>query len=632
MQELELALTKIHLSFDLWTSPNRHAMMAIIAHFIDNHKRQQTRLLALRRQLGAHSGENLAVTLVDVVSSWGIVNKVGTVICDNASNNDSCLRAFYLQLDPSMELKDIKARRMRCYGHILNLVARAFLFGKDADSFELQSEAHELLGQQEADLHHWRQQGPIGKLHNIIKFIRASPQRSERFKKRAQETETEEYRLYEESTAELELIQNNETRWNSTYLMIQRAFTKRAEITAYFIELEHNPTDHDHLAAEDNLTIDDWRLLGEIMHLLKPLYDQTMRTQGWGRGDGHGRLWEVMTGIEYLLEHLEDWKTFYDEATTETAAQAASQVVPGPLSPPLSQQVLLPPSTPSTQVSARSVRAHQLPAQLNGCEVNTLLRGSRSHQQRHQQARDQFNEAALPEHTRGDFTTSLRHSARTTSSRDALSADHRTYFRASINNAWSKLDSYYAKLGDSPLFAAAIILHPRFSLAYLENNWNSDMQLGWAREAQRGLRDYYNRWYRDAVIPEETQQVQNHQEATYEESEYTQWINSRRATADDAGNELDRYYRLEPQNTHNVIQWWIDHQAAFPTLSRLALDIFAIPAMATDCERAFSLAKLSLTSQRQRMSPDTLEALQCLKNWSRHGNLGLGGVFLKPVE
>ena len=379
MQELELVLTKIHLSFDLWTSPNRHAMMAIIAHFIDNHKRQQTLLLALRRQLGAHSGENLAVTLVDVVSSWGIVNKVGTVICDNASNNDSCLRAFYLQLDPSMELKDIKARRMRCYGHILNLVARAFLFGKDADSFELQSEAHKLLSQQEADLYHWRQQGPIGKLHNIIKFIRASPQRSERFKKRAQETETEEYRLYEESTAELELIQNNETRWNSTYLMIQRAFTKRAEITAYFIELEHNPTDHDHLAAEDNLTIDDWRLLGEIMHLLKPLYDQTMRTQGWGRGDGHGRLWEVMTGIEYLLEHLEDWKTFYDEATTETAAQAASQVVPGPLSPPLSQQVLLPPSTPSTQVSARSVRAHQLPAQLNGCEVNTLLRGSRSH-------------------------------------------------------------------------------------------------------------------------------------------------------------------------------------------------------------------------------------------------------------
>jgi hypothetical protein len=43
---------------------------------------------------------------------------------------------------------------MRCYGHILNLVARVFLFSKDANSFELQSEAHELLGQQEADLYY----------------------------------------------------------------------------------------------------------------------------------------------------------------------------------------------------------------------------------------------------------------------------------------------------------------------------------------------------------------------------------------------------------------------------------------------------------------------------------------------
>lgn len=177
-----------------------------------------------------------------------------------------------------------------------------------------------------------------------------------------------------------------------------------------------------------------------------------------------------MTGIEYLLEHLENCKTFYDEASTETDAQAALQVVSGPHLPPLSQQVLLPPLTPSTQVGARPVRARQLPAQLDGCEVNTLLRVSRSHQQCYQQAGDQFNEVALPEHTRGDFTTSSRHTACTTSRRDALSADHRTYFRTSINNAWCKLDSYYVKLKDSPLFEAAINLHPRFSLAYLRNN------------------------------------------------------------------------------------------------------------------------------------------------------------------
>ncbi|OAA62389.1 hypothetical protein LEL_10725 [Akanthomyces lecanii RCEF 1005] len=64
-QELSHALTKIHLGFDLWTSPNRYAIMAVTAHFLDRQGSHQTRLLALRRQLGCHSGENLACTLLE---------------------------------------------------------------------------------------------------------------------------------------------------------------------------------------------------------------------------------------------------------------------------------------------------------------------------------------------------------------------------------------------------------------------------------------------------------------------------------------------------------------------------------------------------------------------------------------
>ena len=49
-----------------------------------------------------------------------------------------------------------------------------------------------------------------------------------------------------------------------------------------------------------------------------------------------------------------------------------------------------------------------------------------------------------------------------------------------------------------------------------------------------------------------------------------------------------------------------------------------MPAMATDCERSFSLAKLAVTSQRLSMSTETLEKLQCLKNWVRHGAVKVG--------
>jgi hypothetical protein len=102
---------------------------------------------------------------------------------------DTCLYHIYQQLDPSIRPVDIKARRMRCYGHTLSLVARAFLFGKDADSFELESDNNSMRGLIEQDLDHWRTKGSIGKLRNIVKFIRSSPQRSEQFKQIAREQE-----------------------------------------------------------------------------------------------------------------------------------------------------------------------------------------------------------------------------------------------------------------------------------------------------------------------------------------------------------------------------------------------------------------------------------------------------------
>ncbi|KAK4078867.1 hypothetical protein Purlil1_11805 [Purpureocillium lilacinum] len=109
-------------------------------------------------------------------------------------------------------------------------------------------------------------------------------------------------------------------------------------------------------------------------------------------------------------------------------------------------------------------------------------------------------------------------------------------------------------------------------------------------------------------------------------AQYTQWINSKTKKALEMGgnnSELDRYLRLEPQDTQDPIQWWREHTSSFPSLSSFALDVFAIPAMASDCERQFSLAKLTLTSQRLSMSADTLERVQCLKNWVRHGGVKL---------
>ncbi|KAI9769450.1 MAG: hypothetical protein M1839_003664 [Geoglossum umbratile] len=49
--------------------------------------------------------------------------------------------------------------------------------------------------------------------------------------------------------------------------------------------------------------------------------------------------------------------------------------------------------------------------------------------------------------------------------------------------------------------------------------------------------------------------------------------------------------------------------------------------MSADCEGAFSLAKLTLMLQRHSMMAETLEEIQCLKNWLLRDIIGLGNFI-----
>jgi hypothetical protein len=78
----------------------------------------------------------------------------------------------------------------------------------------------------------------VGKLHNVVKFIRSSPQRCELFKRISRENdEAQEYLLASE-TAELEVVMNSDTRWNSTYLMISQVLVKQGDIRAFLVHPE----------------------------------------------------------------------------------------------------------------------------------------------------------------------------------------------------------------------------------------------------------------------------------------------------------------------------------------------------------------------------------------------------------
>ncbi|PCD22178.1 hypothetical protein AU210_015976 [Fusarium oxysporum f. sp. radicis-cucumerinum] len=299
----------------------------------------------------------------------------------------------------------------------------------------------------------------------------------------------------------------------------------------------------------------------------------TMRCQGWAKEGRYGALWEVMIGMEYLLNFFEEQKLIFSPPDgTADELQIARASATTRCSPPRADQG----------------------------------RGREKH---------------LPQHTRDEYTGAF-------SQAESLDDDHRRCIQISINNCWSKLDEYYSLLGQSPLYPAAVILHPRWNVSWLEANWTSHEQLVWLRDAKNSVREFFEQQYPRKEQSEAARTMIGKAMRQDEPSQFDQWMQSYDRYMMEEEDELGVYMRQGPVRRENLnpILWWKEHQEEYPRLSKFALDILAIPAMSVDPERTFSVTKLTISSQRHSLSPEIIEEIQCLRNWLGHQAITVGEV------
>ena len=91
IQYLSKSKSKIHLSFDLWSSPNHKAYIDIIGHWISENSTVVSSLLALKEMKGGHTGEDMADIVFQVAKEFGIVKNLGWFVLDNATSNDKAI-------------------------------------------------------------------------------------------------------------------------------------------------------------------------------------------------------------------------------------------------------------------------------------------------------------------------------------------------------------------------------------------------------------------------------------------------------------------------------------------------------------------------------------------------------------
>jgi len=268
-----------------------------------------------------------------VLDKLEITERIGYITTDNATNNDSALVELGNTLGRRNIVFNPETSRIRCFGHVINLVVKGFLWGSDWEVFETNTAYNRDIAKEGDLLQAWRKKGPMGKLHNIGIWILRTPQRRDRFAQRVRQVRGSEY------TGPLIPLVGNVTRWSSDADALERAFVLR-DILEGFVGIaiteeskakarripqttisDSDIVDPDLLDPElitsDELTRDDWDDLATILQILLPFRRLTLQLQGTGTETNHanGYLARVLPAMDDLLAHLEDAKQTYSDTT-----------------------------------------------------------------------------------------------------------------------------------------------------------------------------------------------------------------------------------------------------------------------------------------------------------------------------
>ncbi|CAE6344915.1 unnamed protein product [Rhizoctonia solani] len=231
--ELNKTLGFVSVTSDLWSDEKLRSFMAVTVHYINSLGDLSEHLLAFRRIEGRHTGVNVGHALYGIFEDANLIDRIGHITLDNASNNDTLMaeleRAF---IDKGHPL-DRKLNRIRCFPHVINLAVQALLdalpgvarqFREEADDQGIQFNPE--LDKDFLDYLRAMESDPVGVCRDSVNAMRSSDLRREGLQVTILDGNRQQLfkTLYGEVlfVSKLELLRDSKTRWSSTYMMILR--------------------------------------------------------------------------------------------------------------------------------------------------------------------------------------------------------------------------------------------------------------------------------------------------------------------------------------------------------------------------------------------------------------------------
>ena len=244
-------IDQVAVTTDSWTSRQTISYTTVTAHFFEPIPSWELKSAVLQTspvtdEYDDHTAASLASMLMDVFKDVGIDDKISAVATDNASVMVACVNSH------------LKMKHVRCFAHLLNLIAKQSI----KSSKEIET--------------------PLKKVKAIVKYFHHST------------TGADKLRSIQSNIgkAQRKLIQDVETRWNSTLHMLRRYIEEHCAVEGALTGLRK-------LAM--NLTDEELTVIQGAIDVLAPFEVATENMSA----ERHTSYAKMIPTVKLMTKHLE---------------------------------------------------------------------------------------------------------------------------------------------------------------------------------------------------------------------------------------------------------------------------------------------------------------------------------------
>ncbi|KAN0079116.1 Ribonuclease H-like domain containing protein, partial [Elaphomyces granulatus] len=271
VEELAVSSQTVALSLDGWTSTNDVSILAVIGHWLSEDFVYKEVVLEFAEIEGTKTGENMGGMVLDLLQELNIETKLLSITGDNASNNETLMdttapsihhfgengrRDRFSLSDNETNTTRFQGRAnlIRCLAHILNLIVKKLLETLKSGN---RASAEESI--QQVDNRQYlstTSDSALARLRVLALWISGTPGRKSQWRN-----------ICRDHNLPSTLIPYDvDTRWNSTYLMVEAGIKAKRQIPRWISSQSEMP----------QFTDQDWGFLGQVAKALGRFYEHTL--------------------------------------------------------------------------------------------------------------------------------------------------------------------------------------------------------------------------------------------------------------------------------------------------------------------------------------------------------------------